>query len=185
MNNKLKIILGSTAIILCGVITFTGNKIYTFANENKESYIGKSYSSDGDDEANGSSYSSYDSSRAGNSSSRKQDYIDKYMRVTGGTVDMMEDYTRTSKLGMAEVELKNNGDRDVKDVTVTVFFRDDQGKKVAQQSICVLSEYVDDPLNANYSWKMQDDKFYELTSIPRSVDRSNYTIEVTDITFAD
>lgn len=115
--------------------------------------------------------------------SEEEQYIEDYLELTNYKVEMCESYTKRCP-GLLNISVKNNGDRDVAKVTVTVFFQDENGNNVAEDSFMVIGNIFDsDILKANYSWKMESGKFYELNNLADDIDISRYTVEITDIAF--
>ena len=115
--------------------------------------------------------------------SREEEYIENYLELNDYKVDMCQSYSGTFP-GLENVSIKNNGDRDLRKVTVTVYFQDAQGKNIAEDSFTVIgSLFSSSLLKANYSWKMEPDKFYEIKNLADEVDISRYTVEITGIEF--
>lgn len=115
--------------------------------------------------------------------SREEEYIENYLELNDYKVDMCQSYSGTFP-GLENVSIKNNGDKDLRKVTVTVYFQDAQGKNIAENSFTVIgSLFSSSLLKANYSWKMEPDKFYEIKNLADEVDISRYTVEITDIEF--
>ena len=85
-----------------------------------------------------------------------------------------------------EFKLKNNGDRTLKEITVTVYFKDVDGKKIYQESWYPISSYRD-PLRPGYIWQLERGKFYPARKVPtewKPGPDAAYA-EVTDIEFAE
>ena len=109
-------------------------------------------------------------------------YIEQYIDLLSYNVRNCEGYTYQGP-GLDNLSFKNTGDRDIESLTVTVYFQDENGKNIAEKSILVLGR-LDGGLKANYSWKMESDRFYPLENLADEVDISRYTVAVSSITFA-
>lgn len=115
--------------------------------------------------------------------SEEQQYIRDYIELNDYKVSMCQGYDGTHP-GLSNVSVKNNGEKDVSELTVTVYFQDEQGKNIAEDSFMVIgSLFGGDTLKANYSWKMENDTFYEIKNLADEVDISRYTVEITEIEF--
>ena len=111
-------------------------------------------------------------------------YIEEYLVLTDYRVGMCSSY-HGEVPGLSNIELKNNGERDLDSVTVTVYFQDESNKNIAEASFMVIGNiWSADELKANYSWSMEDDKFYEIKNLADEVDISRYSVEITDIEFS-
>ena len=67
---------------------------------------------------------------------------------------------------------------------VTVYFQDESGKNIAEDSFLIIGGFWGgDTLKANYSWKMENDKFFEFKNLASEVDISRNSIKITEIKF--
>lgn len=111
-----------------------------------------------------------------------EQYIEDYLEVSA-KVGMDSSYHGTVP-GISDISIKNNGDRDIKELTITVYFQDDSGKNIAEDSFMVIGGYFGgDILKANYSWKMENNKFYEFEHLADEVDVSKHTVEISSVSF--
>ena len=111
-------------------------------------------------------------------------YIDEYLELTDYEVGMCSSY-HGEVPGLSKVSLKNSGEHDLDSVTVTVYFQDEDNKNIAEASFMVIGNiWSADELKANYSWAMEDDKFYEIKNLADEVDISRYSVKITDIEFS-
>ncbi len=117
--------------------------------------------------------------------SDEEQYIKEFITVEGYKVGIFEGY-RGSEEGIANVQVKNNGEKNIGRLTVTVFFQDENGKNIAENSIMVIgSLFGGDTLKANYSWKMEKDTYYKFENLADEVDISRNYVEVTKIEFEE
>ncbi len=114
--------------------------------------------------------------------SQEEIYIEQYLDITAN-VGMNSSYHGTVP-GISNISIKNNGDRDIEELKVTVYFQDESGKNIAEDTFMVIGGYFGgDTLKANYSWKMESNKFYEFEHLANEVDVSRHTIAITSIKF--
>lgn len=116
--------------------------------------------------------------------SPEEEYIKDYVDLMSAKVEMCSSYEKDCP-GLRDVSIKNNGDKDIKSLTITVYFQDSNGRDIAENSFVVIGNYFDytNGLKANYSWAMEDDRFYEIKNLSDEVDISRYRVEISKITF--
>ncbi len=116
--------------------------------------------------------------------SPEEEYIRDYVDLTSAKVEMCSSYKKDCP-GLRDVSVKNRGDKDIESLTVTVYFQDSDGRDIAEDSFMVIGNYFDytDGLKANYSWAMENDRFYEIKNLADEVDISRYRVEISKITF--
>ena len=111
-----------------------------------------------------------------------KEYIDNYLEISA-KVGMNSGYNGTVP-GISDISIKNHGNKNIIELTVTVYFQDNSGKNIAEDSFMVIGGlWGGDTLKANYSWKMEDDKFYEFEHLADEVDINRNYIEISSITF--
>ena len=111
-------------------------------------------------------------------------YIEEHIVLLDYKVGMCNSY-HGEVPGLSAVSLKNNGERDIDEVTITVYFQDLSNKNIAEASFVVIGNlWSADKLKANYSWAMEKNKFFEITNLSDEVDISRYTVEVSHIEFS-
>ncbi len=87
--------------------------------------------------------------------------------------------------GISDVQIKNIGDKTIDELTVTVYFQDENGNDMAEDSCMIIGGYYNTyDLKPNYSYKMEKDKFMKFEHLPDEVDISKHRVEITDIHFA-
>ena len=80
--------------------------------------------------------------------------------------------------------IKNNGEKNISELIITVYFQDNEGKDIAEDSFQLIGGlWGGDTLKANYSWKMETDKFYPIENLSDEVDITKNRVEITDISF--
>ena len=112
----------------------------------------------------------------------KQDYINNQMELKNSKVGFSSSWGEGDVPSVSKLEFKNNGDKDISTVTITVYFKDENGKNIAENVITVIGSY-DDTLKAGYSWRMEDDRYYELKNLTSEIDMNRSEVKITDIDF--
>ncbi len=86
-------------------------------------------------------------------------------------------------------KLRNNGDRQLDMVKVTVYFKDATGAVIFEENFTpvLVSDFsIGDskPLKPGYVWQMESGKFYSAKSVPSEWKEGSVDAKVTDIRFA-
>jgi len=94
------------------------------------------------------------------------------------------------KVAGVNFKIKNNGDKTLSKVEVTVYFKDAAGVVIAEEDyypvIATSFSFSDTkPLKPNYVWQMEQGKFYPAESVPSEWAESNATAKITDIEFQE
>jgi len=117
----------------------------------------------------------------------KQAYI-KYVVL----YDLKAGYYKTyleEKIPGVEFKLKNKGDRTLKEVEVTVYFKDAAGTIIAEEDYhpVLVTKYSlsgdNKPLKPNYVWQMERGKFYKADSVPSEWKEGAVSAKITNIEF--
>jgi len=86
-------------------------------------------------------------------------------------------------------KLKNNGDKTLKRVEVTVYFKDAKGGVISEETYVPVSTgaiFGDrKPLRPGYIWQMEQGTFYAAKSVPSEWKESSALAKVTSIEIAD
>lgn len=108
--------------------------------------------------------------------------------------DLKARYYKTyleEKVPGVEFKLKNKGDRTLKEVEVTVYFKDVNGTIIAEEDYhpVFVTEYSfsgdNKPLKPNYVWQMQRGKFYKADSVPSEWKEGAVSAKITNIEFEE
>lgn len=116
----------------------------------------------------------------------KQSYIKNVVLY-----DLQAKYYSTyleSNVPGVEFKLKNKGNRTLKKVEVTVYFKDSSGTIIAEKTYnpVLISEYSwndTKPLKPNYIWQLENGKFYKADSVPSEWKEGAVSAKITDIEF--
>jgi len=89
-----------------------------------------------------------------------------------------------------QFKLKNNGDRTLDKVEVTVYFKDASGSVVAEENFhpVLVTKYSlgdNKPLKPNYIWQLDRGKFYKAEAVPSEWKEGSVSAKITDLAFAD
>jgi len=116
--------------------------------------------------------------------SEEEMYIAKYLKINNYKIKKFTNYSYERVPGISDIAIKNSGNKDISNLTITVYFQDKSGKDIAEDEFMIIGNYDEpSPLKANYSWKMEKDKFYEFTNLSEEVDLSRNKVKITEIEF--
>lgn len=119
----------------------------------------------------------------------KQDYI-KNVRL----YDLKAKYYTTyldERVPGVEFKIKNKGKRTLKEVEVTVYFKDAKGNVIAEETYhpVLVSKFSfrrnNKPLKPNYIWQLERGKFYKAESVPDEWKEGAVSAKITNIEFMD
>jgi hypothetical protein len=94
------------------------------------------------------------------------------------------------KVPGVEFKIKNKGNRTLKEVEVTVYFKDASGTIIAEKTYhpVLVSKYSfsrdNKPLKPNYIWQKGKGKFYKADSVPTEWKEGAVSAKITNIEFA-
>jgi len=119
----------------------------------------------------------------------KQAYIDKVILY-----DLKGVYYETyldKRVPGVEFKLRNTGDRTLKKVKVTVYFKDASGTVIHEQdySPVLVTEFSfsgdNKPLKPGYIWQLERGKFYKAEAVPNEWKEGSVSAKVADIQFGE
>ncbi len=118
----------------------------------------------------------------------KQAYIKNVMLY-----DLKAKYYKTysKEVPGVEFKIKNKGDRSLKKVEVTVYFKDASGTIIAEEDYrpVWVKEYFpssdDKPLKPNYIWQKKRGGFYKADSVPSEWKEGAVSAKITNIEFEE
>jgi len=96
-----------------------------------------------------------------------------------------------NKVPGVEFKLRNNGERLLREIEVTVYFKDSTGKTIAEERyhpvLATNKSYSGDQiiLKQNYIWQMENGNFYKADSVPTEWEEGSVSAKITDIKFAE
>ena len=109
-------------------------------------------------------------------------YINDHMKIVGGDVDYFEDYDEAEKLGIEKLKIKNNGNKDIDALEITVCFLDKNGKVVHSTSTNAFGS-LDTGMKSYQAWEMEEDLYLQLENVPRDINVSEYAIVISNVRF--
>lgn len=84
-------------------------------------------------------------------------------------------------------KLKNNGNKELKGVQVTVYFKDASGKTIYEENFTPISTYSlfgkKESLKPNHIWQMGNGRFYKADNVPSEWKVGSAEIKVTNLRF--
>lgn len=83
-------------------------------------------------------------------------------------------------------KLRNNGDRSIDLVKVTMYFKDAAGKTIAEEDFYPVDvSNGDKPLKPGYIWQMERDRFYHASSVPTEWHEGSVVAKIAELHFSD
>lgn len=119
----------------------------------------------------------------------KQKYL-KQLQLYDLKAKMYSSYL-DGKVPGVEFKIKNNGNRTLKEVQVTVYFKNSKGTVIAEEQYypVLVTEYSygrdNKPLKPNYIWQQQKGHFYKADSVPSEWKEGSVSANITNIEFAN
>ena len=114
------------------------------------------------------------------------DYINNNLVLESATVDEFDTYYDTKEWGLSNIKVKNNGDKSISAITITVYFKDNDGNTIGENNINIKIADIYNTVSAlkpNYEWSTDTDKYYKLTNLSDSIVPTRNEIKITKITF--
>jgi hypothetical protein len=78
--------------------------------------------------------------------------------------------------------LRNTGDQSIDKIEITVYFKDDMGRTIAEEQFYPVR--ISRPLKPGYVWQMERGKFYSAPSVPSEWLEGYFEALITDIEFS-
>jgi hypothetical protein len=118
----------------------------------------------------------------------KQEYI-KNVALYDLEAKFYTTFSNTKVPGV-KFKLKNNGDRLLREVEVTAYFKDASGTVIAEERyrpvLAMKKSYSGDQiLKKNYIWQMEEGNFYKAEAVPTAWKEGAVEAKVTNIKFAE
>lgn len=111
-----------------------------------------------------------------------QKYITDNLELKNYKVGYSTKYTDDKVPSISNIEVKNNGDKEITELELKIDFLDDNGNITSSRTVTVISN-LSKSLKAGYSWKLEDDKFYELKNIDNSINIEKSNVKILNIKF--
>lgn len=180
-----KIIIGLVFIIIIMAIgyIFMGKANKTEKqNNNKSSITNNGTSIDTDNNLNNGIINNGDSS----SNQDMVDYINNNLVLESATVEEFDTYYDTKVWGLSNIKVKNNGDKSITRMTITVYFKDNDGNTIGENNINIGISDIYNTVSAirpNYEWSSETDKYYQLKNLSDNINPTKNEIKITKVTF--
>lgn len=123
-------------------------------------------------------------------SAAKSKYINTELELYEATAKYMES-TLDGHVPGVKFKLRNKGDRTLKMVEVTVYFKDAKGNVIHEEDFhpVLISEFSvlgdNKPLKPGYVWQMESGRFYSAKSVPSEWEEGKVDFAITDIEFEE
>ena len=188
-SKLIKIIVGIVIIaLIIGIVFFAINQVKKADKERKveeakiqlNEALSDLYSSKPNSNSNDSHNSGITNTTP--TENEVQEYIDKYFILENAVVEEFESYSG-KKWGLTKIQVKNKGNKTVEEFEITVYFQDEEGKDIAEDSFYINDIYINNPIKPNYSWKQEDDRYYTFDNLTSEVNPAKHRIEITDLKF--
>ena len=117
----------------------------------------------------------------------KDAYIDEYLEL----YNVLAEYINTPPDGRVGVrfKLRNNGERSLDRVTVTVYFKDESDNVISEEDFVPVSvsKFFGDsnPLRPGYIWQELRNSYYPANDVPDEWKDGNIVASITDIRFTE
>jgi DNA-directed RNA polymerase subunit M/transcription elongation factor TFIIS len=118
----------------------------------------------------------------------ESDYIKNHVRLYAFEAKYIT-RRRDSTVPGVSFKIKNDGEKTLYEVNVTVYFKDAEGNIVAEDDFSPVNRFgfISDgdsgPLKPGYIWQPERGKFYVCESVPSEWDPGNAEIEITGVSF--
>lgn len=184
-SNVIKIAVGvAIAIIIIAVVVFANDQMKKVEAERKVEEARQKLNEELENLHNIKPNSSNNSgiSNTTPQNTEVQDYINNYFVLENAVVEEFTSYSG-KEWGLTQIQVKNKGDKTVKDFEITVYFQDEEGKDIAEDSFRIGEYTIGNPIKANYSWKQEKDRYYTFDNLTSEVNPAKHTIKITDVEF--
>lgn len=114
------------------------------------------------------------------------DYINNNLVLENAIVDEFDTYYNTKVWGLSEIKVKNNGNKSITQLTVTVYFKDESGNTIGENNINIGISDVYNTVSAlkpNYEWASEEDHYYELKNLSDNINPTRNEIKITSVKF--
>lgn len=175
-GNVIKIVIGVVVVVLIiGIIVFASNQMKKSEAERKVNEA-KQQLNEAVDNLYNLKPNSNNNGISNKPDTEKQDYINNSFVLESASVDKSK--STFDEMSLTSIKIKNKGDKTIRKFTITVYFQDEQGNDIAEDSVN-LSETI----KPNYSWQLDKNSRYGLDNIPDEASKNRSRIAITDIEF--
>lgn len=105
-----------------------------------------------------------------------QEYINNYFALESARVEKSE--STRNEMALRNIKVKNSGEKTIVRFKITVYFQDEQGKDIAEDSVSLT-----ETIKPNYSWQLDKSRYYILDNIPDEASQDRTRIVVTELEF--
>jgi len=117
----------------------------------------------------------------------QREYINNYLELYDFKASLVQSVLDGRVPGVV-FKLRNKGDKVLDEVVVTVYFKDDENKTIAEETYYPINTQSSfdgnhGPLKPGYIWQMEARKFYHAKSVPSEWKPGNAEAKITSIHF--
>ena len=127
------------------------------------------------------------SNNGGNSTTQEViDYINNSLVLENAVVDEFDTYYNTKVWGLSDIKVKNNGDKSITQITITVYFKDENGNTIGENNINIGIADIYNTVSAlkpNYERVSEKDHYYELKNLSDNINPTRNEIKITNVKF--
>lgn len=116
----------------------------------------------------------------------EKEYADNFVEINNLETKWHKDILYGDKVAGYTFDLKNKGKKDIEYLTVTVYFKDKSGSTIAEASLTPINLsgiFDNDPLKANYSWKMDTGIYYQAKDVSNEWVEGSAEAVITELRF--
>lgn len=183
-SNVIKIVVGVVVVaLIIGIVVFASNQMKKAEAERKVNEAKQELNEAMDNLQNLKPNSNNNGiSNTTPTSTEKQDYINNSFVLENAVVEEFTSYSG-KEWGLTKIQVKNNGEKTVTEFQITVYFQNEDGKDIAEDSFWIDDVIIKTPIKQNYSWKQEKDRYYTFDNLTSEVNPAKHTIKVTDLKF--
>ena len=114
------------------------------------------------------------------------DYINNNLVLESASVEEFDTYYNTKEWGLSNIKVKNNGDKSITKMTITIYFKDNDGNTIGENNINIGISDIYNTISAlkpNYEWSSETDKYYQLKNLSDTINPTQNEIKITKVTF--
>ena len=106
--------------------------------------------------------------------------------LESAVVDEFDTYYNNKVWGLSGIKVKNNEDKSISQLTITVYFKDESGKTIGENNINIgIADIYNtvSVLKPNYEWSSEEDYYYELKNLSDNIEPTRNEIKITNLEF--
>lgn len=171
-SNVIKIVVGVIVVVLIvAIVLFANKQIEKTEQEKKLAEVKETV--DSLKHLTPDSFNNSNNGITSKADTEIQDYINNYVVLENATVSK-----ERNDMALKNIKIKNNGEKIITKLEITVYFQDEEGKDIAEDSVGIF-----ETLKPNYSWQLDKNTYYPLNNIPDEASEERARIVITKVEF--